>query len=312
LISFAAAAMSGFRNAIAAVGCTYFVGLCYRGGFVQVMIGSLVGLLALAMVGITNALVPLPPNVQRSLTFLPGTWDERYVLDAENSTEWRVELWKEALLTDRWISNKMFGDGLGFTMRELQYQMGRDKHKSGSTTLSGFDAQRAGPDYPHHWLLGTLGPPSLSNPPCRPRPPPNQPLQGHGMVSGRSLHRHPSDLGPDLLCYRLRNIRHGFRPTPTRGRDGPNAAKQPATARLGKTQPHSLYHVQRPGSEQLRRAGGQRSEIERQESKVTLEKLVTERVLKQYAIGGATAAGFHGEPLTTRDVDSAIGFCRFQ
>jgi hypothetical protein len=142
LISFAAAAMSGFRNAIAAVGCTYFVGLCYRGGFVQVMIGSLVGLLALAMVGITNALVPLPPNVQRSLTFLPGTWDERYVLDAENSTEWRVELWKEALLTDRWISNKMFGDGLGFTMRELQYQMGRDKHKSGSTTLSGFDAHR--------------------------------------------------------------------------------------------------------------------------------------------------------------------------
>lgn len=34
-----------------------------------------------------------------------------------------------------------------------------------------------------------------------------------------------------------------------------------------------------------------------------LEQLVAEGTLKQYAIGGATAAGFHGEPLATRDID---------
>lgn len=34
-----------------------------------------------------------------------------------------------------------------------------------------------------------------------------------------------------------------------------------------------------------------------------LEQLVREGTLSQYAIGGATAAGFHGEPLATRDVD---------
>ncbi len=34
-----------------------------------------------------------------------------------------------------------------------------------------------------------------------------------------------------------------------------------------------------------------------------LEQLVQEDTLKQYAIGGATAAGFHGEPLATRDID---------
>jgi len=34
-----------------------------------------------------------------------------------------------------------------------------------------------------------------------------------------------------------------------------------------------------------------------------LEQLLTEATLKCYAIGGATAAGFHGEPLATRDVD---------
>jgi len=34
-----------------------------------------------------------------------------------------------------------------------------------------------------------------------------------------------------------------------------------------------------------------------------LEQLLQEGVLRQYAIGGATAAGFHGEPLATRDID---------
>jgi hypothetical protein len=34
-----------------------------------------------------------------------------------------------------------------------------------------------------------------------------------------------------------------------------------------------------------------------------LEKLLADGVIEKYAIGGATAAGFHGEPLATRDID---------
>lgn len=34
-----------------------------------------------------------------------------------------------------------------------------------------------------------------------------------------------------------------------------------------------------------------------------LEMLLSEEVLSRYAIGGATAAGFHGEPLATRHID---------
>ena len=34
-----------------------------------------------------------------------------------------------------------------------------------------------------------------------------------------------------------------------------------------------------------------------------LEQLLNEGVVRKYAIGGATAAGFHGEPLATRDID---------
>ena len=34
-----------------------------------------------------------------------------------------------------------------------------------------------------------------------------------------------------------------------------------------------------------------------------LEQLLSEGIVSRYAVGGATAAGFHGEPLATRDVD---------
>lgn len=34
-----------------------------------------------------------------------------------------------------------------------------------------------------------------------------------------------------------------------------------------------------------------------------LEQLVRDGTVRRYALGGATAAGFHGEPLATRDID---------
>mgnify|MGYP001158710556 CR=1 FL=1 len=37
-----------------------------------------------------------------------------------------------------------------------------------------------------------------------------------------------------------------------------------------------------------------------------LEQLVEDGTLTRYAIGGATAAGFHGEPLATRDVEVSV------
>jgi hypothetical protein len=142
LISFAAAGLSGFRNIIAAVGLTYFIGLCYRGGLAQVLTSCVVGALALGALAVTNAVAPLPPNIQRSLAFLPGTWEQRYKTEGEQSTDWRVEIWEEVLLTDRWIENKIIGDGLGFSARELQYQLAANNSAGTARSMSGFDAHR--------------------------------------------------------------------------------------------------------------------------------------------------------------------------
>lgn len=120
LVSVAAAAASGFRNIIAWAGLYYLIAIAYRSGWLGIIGSTLAGVVALALLAFINLQAPLPPNIQRSLSPFPGTWEERYVRQAEDSTDWRVEMWKEALFTEYWIKNKLLGDGLGFTARELQ------------------------------------------------------------------------------------------------------------------------------------------------------------------------------------------------
>lgn len=144
LLSMGAAALSGFRTAVILTGAIYLLGIFYRGRVVQVVISLTLFGLALSLLAIVNAMAPLPPNIQRALTFLPGTWEQRYRDDAKGSTDWRVEMWEEALLTDRWIQNKVLGDGLGFTQRELNYQLALKGEQGNRIGVSGFDEAREG------------------------------------------------------------------------------------------------------------------------------------------------------------------------
>ena len=143
LLSVAFAALSGYRNVIASVGLTYLVGIFYHGRMASVLAAGLMGGLGLLFLAIGNMVMPFPPNVQRALSVLPGTWEERHALDAKSSTDWRVEIWTEVLMTDQWIKNKVLGDGLGFTTHELaiQQKIGAMKY-GGGMGMSGFDAHR--------------------------------------------------------------------------------------------------------------------------------------------------------------------------
>lgn len=138
LLALAFAAISGYRSQLILVGLIFFLGICYRGGFRSVFASSILGFTSLLLLGFINAVAPLPLNIQRSLSFLPGTWDESIKKGGESSTEWRVEMWKEALLTDKWITNKWLGDGLGFTRAELeQMQIFQEKKFGNNTGTSG-------------------------------------------------------------------------------------------------------------------------------------------------------------------------------
>lgn len=134
------AAYSGYRSQMAAVGLTFLVGVFYRGGIRQVMLSLFLGAAGLVFLAFVNLIFPLPPNVQRALTFLPGTWEQRYKDDAKGSTEWRTELWVEALLSDKYIRNKFLGDGLGMTQAQYRQTLAlRENQGMGS---GGFDFQR--------------------------------------------------------------------------------------------------------------------------------------------------------------------------
>lgn len=115
----ASAAFSGYRSQLAVVGLTYIVGIMYRGGIRHLILTGFMIATALTLLALVNLIHPLPPNIQRSLTFLPGTWDERYKKDAQVSTEWRMQMWIDALSSDRYIKNRLLGDGLGMTSEQL-------------------------------------------------------------------------------------------------------------------------------------------------------------------------------------------------
>lgn len=141
LISLACAAGSGFRNTIAIVGLTYLVALAYRGGLLSVILAFVMGTIGIASLSLVNLIAPLPPNVQRALTPFPGTWEQRYKDDAKGSSEWRIVMWKEALLTDQWIQNKWFGDGLGMSALELERAANLESRKV-HQGLSGISAHQ--------------------------------------------------------------------------------------------------------------------------------------------------------------------------
>ena len=140
IFTLVAASFSGYRSQIAAVGLTYFVGVCYRGGFVQVMLSSFAGALLVCLLAAVNLLNPLPPNIQRALTFLPGTWEQRYKDDVKTSNDWRTEIWIEALTSEHYIRNKIVGDGLGMTAEQLAKSVALAE--STATGVGGWDSHR--------------------------------------------------------------------------------------------------------------------------------------------------------------------------
>jgi hypothetical protein len=118
-VSVTFAAISGYRSQFGLAILILLAGVYYHDRFGGLLVAAMGATLVLLLLALINAAMPLPPNIQRSLSFLPGTWDKQIVQGAEGSTEWRVEMWKDALLTDYWIKNKTLGDGLGFTKEEL-------------------------------------------------------------------------------------------------------------------------------------------------------------------------------------------------
>ena len=120
LVTFVLVGLSGFRTFLAAMAGYMAVGTWLRGrlrDFIPLAAMGAFGLIAL--VGAVQSGVPVPLTIQRALSVLPLGWDAEAVKDAGDTTEWRLDMWRDAWNDPNYFKDKVFGDGFGFTQQEL-------------------------------------------------------------------------------------------------------------------------------------------------------------------------------------------------
>lgn len=121
MVALAAILLSGFRSVMGWLGIVFVVGSLIRRRYLDLMIAGTGGLLALILLLGTGLSRELPYGMQRVLSVVPFMDVEDSIrAGAQKSTDWRVEMWKLALFTDRYISNKLLGDGFNYSATELQ------------------------------------------------------------------------------------------------------------------------------------------------------------------------------------------------
>jgi len=112
--------LSGFRSVILFAIVAFLLSAVLRGNMKDLWIagaGMLLGIVAL--ISVQGSLVQLPLTVQRSLSWLPGNWNQEAVADAEGSTLWRMEMWGWAWNDDRILKNRTWGQGFGLSLDDM-------------------------------------------------------------------------------------------------------------------------------------------------------------------------------------------------
>jgi hypothetical protein len=129
--------LSGFRSGAAYLAVVFIASSLIRRRVFDVMAVGMMSLLFLCLLMLSGQIRNLPFGVQRVLSILPVEVSAAARMDAENSSEWRFEMWRLAFFTDRYIRNKTLGDGFGISAREMQAKL--DQTFSG--TYQGFSIQ---------------------------------------------------------------------------------------------------------------------------------------------------------------------------
>ncbi|HWB58128.1 MAG TPA: hypothetical protein VG733_01490 [Chthoniobacteraceae bacterium] len=112
---------SGHRITIPAIAAAILLTTYFRNGIAAVIIMILIAIPpAVVAIAGQGRLYELPHSIQRTLCFLPGEWNPDVLNEAEGSIDWRVEMWDEMMHEDKYIHDKVFGDGFGFTREQLE------------------------------------------------------------------------------------------------------------------------------------------------------------------------------------------------
>jgi hypothetical protein len=115
--------LSGFRSALIRVACYFIAGSLIRRKPLDIVAAAVAVTLLLFVTGATLGLSNLPMGAQRALSFLPFEVSDEAKYGAKASSDWRFEMWKIVLTSDKYIQNKLLGDGFGYSKAEHYAQM---------------------------------------------------------------------------------------------------------------------------------------------------------------------------------------------
>jgi O-antigen ligase/polysaccharide polymerase Wzy-like membrane protein len=138
LIGLTLVLLSGFRSQLIGVAAIFIIASYFHNGKSEAFIVfAAMTFTVTVLILFNSAIHPLPLAMQRTLSFLPGNWDSRAKRDAENSTDWRLEMWKDIPKSSQYIRDRVMGDGFGFSRAELQ-AMERQRYRTGDISQEDF------------------------------------------------------------------------------------------------------------------------------------------------------------------------------
>jgi hypothetical protein len=119
-IAFGAIFLSGFRSLLLFGVVAFVLSSLLRGRLKDLWAAGAMMLLAVvALVSLQGTVLQLPKTMQRALSWLPGDWDQEAVADAEGSSQWRFEMWAWAWNDDRILRDRIWGQGFGLSIDDM-------------------------------------------------------------------------------------------------------------------------------------------------------------------------------------------------
>ncbi len=139
-VGFVMVLLSGFRSMLMYLFVVYVVSAFIRRKYFDIVAITVAGLLGLCLLIGSGQVRNLPFGAQRALSFLPIEMDERARADADQSSDWRFEMWEIALTTDRYIQNKWLGDGFAVSASEMRAQLDAAQGFAGAIIIDSKEA----------------------------------------------------------------------------------------------------------------------------------------------------------------------------
>jgi hypothetical protein len=119
-IAFGAIFLSGFRSVLLFAFLAFLLASILRGRFRDLWVAGGVGVVALVLlISMQGSVLQLPLTMQRALSWLPGDWNQEAVMDAEESSRWRFEMWGWAWNDKRILRDRVWGQGFGLSIDDM-------------------------------------------------------------------------------------------------------------------------------------------------------------------------------------------------